>query len=193
MRRRGNSGDAAIGDRWCILRTTGGRTIQLARSLNEAGIEAWTPVHTINRRRPRSKITVEQEQPIAPTFVFAKACHLRELARVRVLPVSPHPPFSVFSHGGRVPLIADVEITGLHAAEDFAMRKVMKTKRRPFAIGQAVAMVSGSFAGMTGVIEESHGRFAVVSFGGNMRVKIDSWLLPEPTLSYGHAHKAAVA
>jgi hypothetical protein len=179
---RAISDRAATGDRWCILRTTGGRTIRLARSLDEAGIEAWTPIHTTTRRRPRSKVVVEQDAPIAPTFVFARACHLAELARMRLLPLSPHPAFSVFSHGGRVPLVSDSEIIGLRAAEDKAKRKVQQNKRRSFVIGQSVKMEDGSFAGMTGVIEEDHGRYALVSFGGTMRVKIDSWLLPEPAL-----------
>lgn len=193
MRRQGISGGEAAGDRWCILRTTGARTIPLARSLTEAGFKVWTPTHMTSRRRSRSKVVVEREMPIAPTFVFAKACHIGELSRVRLLPVSPHPGFSVFSHGGRVPLVSDAEISGLRAAEDREKLKVMKTQRRSFSIGQAVTMDGGCFSGMTGVIEESHGRFALVSFGGTMRVKIDSWLLPEPALSNRHADMATVA
>jgi hypothetical protein len=37
---------------WCILRTSGGRTVPLARSLAAVGFEVWTPVRTIRRPAP---------------------------------------------------------------------------------------------------------------------------------------------
>ena len=76
------------GDLWCILRTSPGRTIALAASLNEAGIKAWTPQQTITRKRPRSSSTVERQLALAPTFVFAEAGGGREQAR----PPPPTPP-----------------------------------------------------------------------------------------------------
>jgi hypothetical protein len=165
-------------DRWCILRTSGARTIPLARSLVDAGIEAWTPINMTSRRRPRSKVRVEREAPIAPTFVFARACHLAELARMRMLPCSPHPGFSIFRHAGRIPLVSDLDMSGMRAVEDSERRKILRKQRQPIVIGQELTPTTGGFAGMTGIVEDAEGRYAIVNFGGWMRgVKVDSWLL----------------
>jgi transcription antitermination factor NusG len=167
------------GDRWCILRTTGPRTLPLARSLAESGIEVWTPVQTMSRRRPRSKMKVEREVPIAPTFVFAHARHIAELAAIRMMPANPHPGFSIFHHAGRVPLVNESEITGMRAAEDGfrVAAKKSKAKRNAFTTGQEVRVPSGPFAGMTGVVEDGDGKLTLVCFGAAFKVRIGSWLL----------------
>lgn len=176
--RVGQMNGTDITDRWCILRTSGARTIPLAKSLAEAGIEAWTPIQMTSRRRPRSKVRVEREAPIAPTFVFARACHVGELARLRALPSSPHPSFSIFSHAGRIPLVSEKDMTGMRAVEDSERRKILRKQRQPIVIGQELTPTKGGFAGMTGIVEDAQGRYAIVNFGGWMRgVKVDSWLL----------------
>lgn len=110
--------------RWCILRTTGARTIPLVRSLMAAGIEAWTPSKTIRRemgqhrrRSEDARRIVEVAAPIIPTIVFARAVHLHELAVVSSAAVSPHPGFSIFRYAGRVPLVGDRDIVGLKVEE----------------------------------------------------------------------------
>ncbi len=165
------------GECWCILRTTGARTLPLARSLAESGIETWTPTQTMSRRRSRSNARIERDVPIAPTFVFARARHLPELATIHALPISRHPGFSIFRYAGRVPLIPDTAIGGLRAAEDRAKAGIRKAKatRGTFAVGQEVRIPNGPFAGMTGVIEED-GKYALVLFG-RKTLKIGSWLL----------------
>lgn len=162
---------------WCILRTSPGRTLPLARSLAAAGFEVWTPKMTIYRRRPRSQRRIECEAPIMPTFVFARANRVRDLARVSALPVNPHPAFSIFRHGGGVPLVGDQEIVGLRAAEDRAKRQDLKSKRKAFAIGERVRLTEGAFAGLSGVIEQSDGKMALVFFGQAMPIRIATYLL----------------
>jgi hypothetical protein len=113
--------------RWCILRTSGGRTLALADSLMAAGIEAWTPRRTLRREKPGrcrlidgSKPVVEIEAPILPTIVFVPAGAMAALATIAADPASPHPPFSLFRHGDRYPLIGVAELRGLRQAEQEA-------------------------------------------------------------------------
>lgn len=172
---------------WCILRTSGGRTLPLARSLAKAGFDVWTPMRKVRRRVPRSNARREIEAPITPTFVFARAFQLPELARVLALPVTPHPGFSIFRHAGRIPLIADREIASLRVEEereaDRARRENGKSHRRVFPVGGQVRLPQGAFAGLTGVVESGDGKAAVVSFGGSLRMTIEAWLLEPDEVS----------
>jgi hypothetical protein len=116
--------DGAAADRWIILRTTGAKTLPLARSLREAGFDVWTPERVMRRVRAHARLlpggkrpTIDVDAPIMPTLVFARAVHLGELAIASVAAVSPHPSFSIFRHAGRVPLVGDAQIDGLRAEE----------------------------------------------------------------------------
>ncbi|WP_129586367.1 transcription termination/antitermination protein NusG [Sphingomonas montana] len=173
---------------WCILRMSGPRTLTLVRSLVAAGIEAWTPTVTRSIRVPRSKAKRERDFPIMPTFVFAHARHLPELRRCLGLPSNPHPAFSIFRHGGRIPLITDREIESVRAIEtqgqearrlahQQAMDAARRAKRHHVEVGSEVEIPEGGFAGLTGIVEESDGKFALVCFGGSLRVKVASFLL----------------
>lgn len=120
------SGTMGTADTWCILRTSGGRTVALARSLAAAGFEAWTPVRTIRRPAPgqgrrlvmgqRRKL-IDVDLAILPGFVFARADQLHDLVLAAGAELSPHPSFSVFHQSGRVPLVREASITGLRCAE----------------------------------------------------------------------------
>lgn len=165
------------GQDWCILRTSGGRTLKLAASLAAAGLDVWTPVQTLSKRRGRDRERVEFDAPIMPTFVFARAEQVPELARLAALPVSDHPGFSVFRHMGRVPLIADREIAGARAIEDRSKRAVRMGQRHAFAMGERVKVNEGPAAGLSGqVVRDGDGKFVLVAFG-NITMKIGSWLL----------------
>jgi transcription antitermination factor NusG len=167
---------------WAILRTSAGRTLALAESLERHGIEAWTPSRLLRRRRPRSQKTVELTVPIMPSFVFVRAGHLPALAIAAELPISPHPPFSIFRHAGRIPLVADREVAGARAEEDKARedeaRAQAKKHRRIFEKGQRVRVNSDAFTGLEGVVEDGgDGKFALVAFGGAVSLSISTFLL----------------
>ena len=170
-------------DRWCILRTSGARTLPLARSLESAGLDVWTPVETQVRRKPRSTARTEHDLPIMPTFVFARARHLPELAQCLALPVNPHPGFSVFHYLDRIPLLANTELSALRAAEDRAKVRAADRRAKGRASGKViptgteVSVSDGSWTGMSGVVEDGDGKFALVAFGGRLRVKIATFLL----------------
>lgn len=171
-----------IETKWCILRTSPGRTITVVRSLEQAGIEVWTPVEVIKQRIPRSHKTFAREIPIMPTFAFARARHLGELLRICAAPVSEHPPFSVFRHAGRFPFIADADVVSLRLAEERKLKARLRETKREFAPGAAVKVPDGPFAGMSGIVEEGDGRFALVAFGGSFRVRVASFLLVEDAI-----------
>lgn len=161
---------------WCILRTTGGRTLRLASSLRDVGIEAWTPSHIQKRRRPRTGVKVDREVAMVPTFVFAPSSRLTELLDLAMLRISAHPAFSLFRFGGRIPVIADQDIADLRAAEERAKRNVLKRYRFDAKKGSIVRPKDGPWAGLEGVIEETAGNYALVCFNG-LRVKVAYWLL----------------
>ena len=176
------------GNRWCILRTSGGKTLTLARSLVAAGIDAWTPMLVTKRRRPRSKVQIEIDAPILPTFVFARAAHIPDLYRALAAPMNPHPAFSVMRHAGRIPLVGDSSMASLRAEEQAAAdehsRKAERARRAKLKargevppIGTVVRVKLVAFTGMTGVVEVAKGRAAVVNFGGGLTFTIEAWLL----------------
>ena len=183
-----NTKTAAPGP-WCILRTSPGRTLGLMTALAAAGYEAWTPRQTQIRRRPRSRATIELDVPIAPTFVFARAVHVRDLAAVEAMPVTGFPAFTLFRHAGRIPLVGDREVEGLRQAEERARVQAMRTKRKRLVMGQTVRIVEGVGEGMVGTVEQGGDKFALVAFGTTFRMQIATWLLsaddvvsPQPSM-----------
>ena len=167
-----------VGGRWCILRTSPGRTLGLMAALAASGYEARTPKQVQTRQRPRSKLTIELEVPIAPTFVFARAVHVRELAAASAMQVSPFPAFSIFRDAsGRIPLVADCEVAGLRLAEERARLRISRQKRRRLVMGQRVRLVEGVGEGMIGTVEKGGDKFALVAFGSTFRMRIATWLL----------------
>lgn len=93
--------------KWIILRTSAARTLQLAKSLAEAGFNVWTPT-TVSLKtvpRGREKVEIEVEAPIVPTFVFGDGEQVDDFARVRATMFNGHPDFSIFQRAGMAPLI----------------------------------------------------------------------------------------
>lgn len=107
--------------RWFILRTSGGQTLPLLRSLRAAGYDVWTPA-MVTRRTMRAKTlsgtrTIEVDAPILPTFLFAREEHLVALTAEAADPASLHPAFSIFHRAGKAPIIGGGQIAGLQAEE----------------------------------------------------------------------------
>lgn len=174
-------------DRWCILRTNGKCTVRTAALLRAVGIPAWTPSRVMEHRKPRSRATVRRRTPIMPTFVFADAAAMDRLAAMEM---EPGRRLSIFRHNGRVPLISDRALEALRATE----RKVMpRHKQRTWREGQSVRVPEGAFAGLSGTVEQSDGKFTLVCFGGLMRVKIETFLLIETVKDEGKPSHGAAA
>lgn len=129
--------DGAIPSRWCILRTSGGRTLALADTLIAAGIEAWTPRRTIKRPAPgnrrryvmgQRRVMIEVSLPIIPGFVFARADMLDDIIRASAMPYGPHPSFSLLMVGDRVPLVGERQVAGLRTAEELATAAIVSER-----------------------------------------------------------------
>lgn len=118
-----------------------------------------------------------------PTFVFASASHIDDLFRIRALPVSPHPAFSLFLHGGRIPLLPERDIERMRL-EELSRLGLSPGKDRPRPkIGAEHVPAEGAYAGLPGVVRRLEGGKAVVDFGGWMdHVEIDAWLVPQEQL-----------
>lgn len=164
-------------DGWCILRCSAARTLLVAASLAGAGIEVWTPSEIQQRRRGRNRDRVECEIAIMPTFVFARAAQLGGLFAILASPLNPHPAFSIFRFHGRIPLVAERDVAALRRVEEKARTRRLRSERKVIPVGANIRMSEGGFAGMSGIVEESDGKFALVAFGGSFRVKIATFLL----------------
>lgn len=190
--------------RWIILRTAAPRTLRLADSLTEAGFRVWTPRQTISRRVPRSKDKErrEVETPIIPTFVFAEADQKDAFRALAAQPLHQHPPFSLLTYRGGVPDIKDSQVHGLRieerrmqaAADERARRARVRTHARGKAvpIGATIGLPTAAFVGVSGVVEESDGRFTI-ALVGNMRLKIATILFDDDAIKQPSSQAEAAA
>lgn len=160
---------------YCILRTGGSKTISLADSLKEAGIDVWTPIERRTRRKPRSKVITEIEICVMPTYVFAPVEYLPTLINLSQAMFSPHPDFSVFRYHGAIPVVSEDELAPIRAIE---ARTAPKEAWPSFTQGEKVKLTQAGFDGMSGMVEVSKGQFVLVAFPGfSTPIKVSALLL----------------
>ena len=181
---------------WCILRMSGPGTLALAASLQDAGMEAWTPTEHVRRRVPRSKSTEHRIVPLAPTYVFARALHLEDLKRIERLDVSPHPRFSIFRYYGETMFVRHRELSALRSLQQDSYRSSLpasgrapgKPRGQAFEHGDKVKITTGAFTGFEAYIELSDGLMTTLSislFGQAREVKVETLHLRANLLSVG--------
>jgi len=162
---------------WCILRTGASRTLPLVASLEVAGFDVWSPVQTLIRRRGPARERVEYPAPIMPTFVFARADRMYDLARLSSMPFSEHPGFSLFRHLGEIQTVGEAEVAEARRVEERGKRAAKMGQRQSFTIGQPVKVKEVPGAGLSGeVVRDGDGKFVLVAFAG-INLKIGAWLL----------------
>lgn len=169
---------------WIILRTSGGNTLRLARTLREDGFEVWSPAGQRMIRVPRFNARRPVSFPLLPSFVFARSRHMLDLLDLAAMPERPrrgpggrepaHAAFSVFHSNDRIPVIAEADLDALRLAEAGPGRR--RSVRR-YAHGAKVRIVEGSFGGLTGTVVQSDERVTLVAFGRNWQVKIETSIL----------------
>lgn len=182
-----------MADRWLILRCSNCKTLELAASLTDAGFEAWSPVETVQRQgKDRGKLETHT-LALMPGYVFAKARHIAALLELvhspsmqfrvwdsekRRMVTRGHPTFSFMKRtGGEIASTADSTLNALRMIE---RRRKPRGKVKPVAVGAIVRFDDGGFAGLTGTVERTEGKFALVAFPGlPMAVKIAMWMLQE--------------
>jgi hypothetical protein len=160
----GKEGDDAAG-KWCILRMSGPSTMRLVASLQDAGLEVWTPTEHIKRRVPRGKGSEHLAVPMAPTYAFARGRHLPDLQRITRMDVSPHPRFSIFRYYGETVFVRHAELHRLRAQQQRSYVATLPTLRRhagkprgeAFEVGEAVTFESGPLTGLQCFVEASDG------------------------------------
>ncbi|WP_272798866.1 hypothetical protein [Sphingobium sp. AntQ-1] len=114
------------GKRWCILRTLGRTTINLAAALTRGGFDVWTPKRTIRRPAPgeRRELVLGQRRrmievavPIMSGFVFVREGAEDDLVRFARSPANVHLPFVVMQRCGHAALVSEASVAGLRDAE----------------------------------------------------------------------------
>jgi len=162
---------------WIVLRCSGKSTLRLAHALDSHHVKTWTPAAIIRKRRPRSTLINEQRVPLMPSFVFAGSQHVETLLAWSHRPPDDCPQFSLFRFDRRIPLIADLSMSGLRREEERQNLITRKAKARRFETGETVAPTDGAWQGMVGQVVKAKGREYLVCFGSNMTVTIADWLL----------------
>jgi transcription antitermination factor NusG len=177
---------------WFILTCSSCKTIDLARSLTEAGYEAWTPVEIVTLRARRSFPQQEVSEPLMGSYVFARLHHLNELLALshspsltylvwdseeRRMVMRGHPHFRVMRgmDGKAWAPVADSQLTALRGLE---RRRRPKGQQPTFAEGDRIRTTDGAYAGLYGTVA----KFGPVSTevlldGWNITAKLATWLL----------------
>lgn len=184
------------GTSWCVVWTQGGQTLSLAKALQEAGYQAWTPAETVIRRARRSHPAQEIVVPLMPGLIFVgwdkltdlialsrnampylhwdaeQGRHVtRGIAHFRILQIeSP-------GDGMRYARVSDRELAGLRQAEAKAQVAV---KRKTLRKGTKVRLAEGAYEGLRGTVEFVKGGFAHVQVQGwPMTVQVALHLVEE--------------
>ncbi len=174
---------------WVILRTSGARTMKLAASLQDAGIDAWTPVERSERRLPRASAKRQLTAALTPTYVFVRARHLTELRLIERMEISRHPAFSIFRYFGATVFVPHLGLHALRAKEQDSYRDSLpntgkkacqKPRGEAFKPGDVVTHIEGPLAGIPCMVERSDGRntrLILKLFGRQSGVTIETCML----------------
>jgi hypothetical protein len=179
---------------WCILQTAGADTLRVVEALTEEGLCVWAPVRWATARKPITRSRYDKPHPIMAGYVFGDAGHVGDflhLSSIRRRDI-PHFWFLEGEVVGSTPLIADSELDGLRRAEArlramFDAEKRKEAKPPTFDPGTKVRMEEGAYAGLSGVVEQMHGKGEAVVFipEYNRAIKVASFLLLESVAQDG--------
>lgn len=163
---------------WCILRTSCRKTLELAESLCAGGFNAWTPIERVRVSKKRGKVNA----PFMPSWVFARSEHLLDLLGLADMPRKQQPDFSVFHYRDLIPLIRDGALDSLRQHERASDERYRIDERKAtvqkFTSGESVKISEGAFAGMSGTIKRSGGKYSLVLFGPVEIEVANFWLHP---------------
>jgi transcription antitermination factor NusG len=184
---------------WCILRMASGDTLRLVKSLRAARIDAWAPIEKRLAKMPRTGAPFDKETALLPSYVFAPVEHVDDLLRLAHEQRRAHPKFTVFRHRGGIPLIADDQLDALRAEETRKSRvfdkwKLKGSKPMQIAQGTPVRLPDGPFAGYSGIVEGTQGKFTIVGatiLGKVVEIQVASLLLAENVARGGLPHGIA--
>lgn len=175
---------------WIILTCSNAKTIDLARSLTDAGFEAWSPVETVQRRARQGAKPDNVTRPLMPSFVFARAENEIDLLALSHSPTlnyrvwdrdlkrmvtRGHPFFRFFRPFGTTSTVSETQLEHLRKLEH---RRRPKTAPQSFERGALVRFTEGGFEGLLGIVEETRGEYTVVTIDDwSIPVQVSTWLL----------------
>ena len=172
--------------RWCVVRCSSAKTLELAKTLNDAGFNAWAPIETVRLRARRGHKREEIIAPMMPGFVFVDTARMLELialarspsqiyrvwdAEQRRMVAHGHPYFSLFRPFGGHDTIPDYQLAHLRKLD--GLRRP-KGPLRTWTPGDRVRLTDGAYAGLRGTVRKFSGE--------RTTVELDGWLL-QPTIS----------
>jgi transcription antitermination factor NusG len=174
--------DRDLSQYWIIVRMAASRTRAVTDALRQAGYDAWTPMETVTKRAPRTRVVKARRLvPSMPTYAFVRAIHAFDLAVEIGSPMTTLPAFSIFRHDDRAALIADRDLDPVRITEQ---QGNMRRTKPLWKDGDMVRVPEGPCAGMSGVIHslKRSGKLALVAFPGwQVPIEISaSLLLPDP-------------
>lgn len=175
---------------WLILRCSNVKTLELAKSLTEAGFEAWSPTVHIEKRKGEAKKREVIVLPLLASYVFAPYQHLAELLALshspslnyrvwdsekRRMVTRGHPHFRVFKDGGQFPSVPDRQLRALRDAED---RTRPKPATSALPIGHKFIMTGAGFEGLEAKVVKSSKSYTELDVKTvHYPVKLPTWKL----------------
>ena len=176
-----------VATEWMVLECSAPKTLELAKSLTEAGMEAWAPITREIARKGEQRNREEVAVPLMPSFVFASARHLHTLlalarspslqyrvwdADERRMVTKGHPRFKLFRAGRFIP---DRQLEPLRRLE---RKPRPKREEKTFRLGERVRTDEAGFEGLTGMVMELRGKKVLVAFGTfGFSVEFPTWAM----------------
>ena len=162
--------------RWYACYTRARAEKQVAKSLQERGIDSYVPL--INRERQWKDRKKVVPFPLFPSYVFGRFT----LRDVHAVLRTPGVSTIVRAQGGQPSPIADDELENVRRFAAAIAETGIEPEARPLLTeGQRVRVIEGPFEGVEGIVIESRGRKRVVvgitTIGQGLEVDIDARLL----------------
>jgi transcription antitermination factor NusG len=177
-------------ERWCVLRCSNTKTLELAASLADAGFDAWSPAETIQRRARRGTKPETLTVPLTPSFVFARADRVADLLDLAHSPAlnyrvwdpelkrmvtRGHPYFRVFYYLGEIATVPDHQLEPLRSLE---RKRKPKPVTRTMAQGERIRLAEAGFEGLWGTVLTSRKNYTRVQVDGfPVPVDFPTWTL----------------
>lgn len=141
-------GEVVLSDVWIAVRCSGGKTNELAWSLSNYEIDAWTPFVIYNRRIPRKNIRKKVVVPLMPSYVFLPMDSLARAELIRDKMMCPQ--FKPMKFMDR---FATFNVRHLDHLKSISNKTKMESIRVNFPkVGTVVKIKVGAFEGLRAVV-----------------------------------------
>lgn len=175
--------------RWCILRCSSSKTLDLAASLTEDGFEAWTPAEVVVKGGSTGPEPDLVRRALMASWVFARAACLQDLLALsrspslnyqvwdsdrRKMVTKGHPSFRLFRYVGEIKTIPDRQLTALRNLE---RKRQPRPKVEPLEPGVRVRLQEAGFEGLWATVQVSRKKETIALVDGWMPVTFPTYSL----------------